>query len=497
MRSVPPRCAACGGHRGRPDRAGRDGDRRRAVPVSTARSRAGRPGSRRATCTRLAARHPDRAVAGRPPPSARRRRGTSRVTALRRRVDPGDRPVVAVDDPDRALADRDGARAVADVDRRRRPCPSADRPRDRPGLLARDPERAAPAAIAVGFGPTGIESRDAGGGRDRSRSTRPSTPGGDPQRAAGERDARSARCPRRSRAAPCWRRDRPARRCARRRRRPRATRRRTPAPWALRRPGWSRPRSRLRWMRETVPSSEFATQIEPAAADHGRRAAADRPLLRDRSAVGIDDPDGVLVDARQAVRARHAADAEGGRAREQQEPRLRPARPRRAARRRPRAAAGRAAGSVARSSAGSWARIASCRRRSSAPGSTPISLDQDRARVAVGLERLGLAARAVQREHPLRVQPLAQRVLGDERVELADHLAVPAGRRGRSSIADSAACSRSSLEPPDLRRRRTARRPRRRADRRATGRAPHEAAPASSERREAGDVDLAVGSRSS
>ena len=55
-------------------------------------------------------------------------------------------------------------------------------------------------------------------------------------------------------------------------------------------------------------------------------------------------------------------------------------------------------------------------------------LDERRARVAVGGERLRLAAVAVQREHPLGVQVLAQRMLGDQRVELADHLGVPAGR---------------------------------------------------------------------
>ena len=55
-------------------------------------------------------------------------------------------------------------------------------------------------------------------------------------------------------------------------------------------------------------------------------------------------------------------------------------------------------------------------------------LDERRARVAVGGERLRLAAGAIEREHPLGVQALAQRVLGDERVELADHLGVPAGR---------------------------------------------------------------------
>ena len=41
----------------------------------------------------------------------------------------------------------------------------------------------------------------------------------------------------------------------------------------------------------------------------------------------------------------------------------------------------------------------------------PELLDEDLAGVAVGLQRVGLAAAAVQREHQLRVQPLAPRVL--------------------------------------------------------------------------------------
>ena len=46
-------------------------------------------------------------------------------------------------------------------------------------------------------------------------------------------------------------------------------------------------------------------------------------------------------------------------------------------------------------------------------------------RVPIGLERLGLAAAAIQRQHPLPVQPLTQWLLGNQRLELADHLAVP------------------------------------------------------------------------
>ena len=52
----------------------------------------------------------------------------------------------------------------------------------------------------------------------------------------------------------------------------------------------------------------------------------------------------------------------------------------------------------------------------------PISSTSVAPGMPVRLERLGLAPAAVQREHPLRVQPLAQRVLGQQRVDLADDL---------------------------------------------------------------------------
>jgi hypothetical protein len=55
--------------------------------------------------------------------------------------------------------------------------------------------------------------------------------------------------------------------------------------------------------------------------------------------------------------------------------------------------------------------------------------DEDFARVPVGRQRLGLASGAVQREHALRVEPLGQRVRRHERIELADELAMPAGRQ--------------------------------------------------------------------
>ncbi len=54
-------------------------------------------------------------------------------------------------------------------------------------------------------------------------------------------------------------------------------------------------------------------------------------------------------------------------------------------------------------------------------------LHQPGARLAIGLERLRLPAGAVEGEHALRMQALAQRVRRDERVELGDHLDMAAG----------------------------------------------------------------------
>ena len=51
--------------------------------------------------------------------------------------------------------------------------------------------------------------------------------------------------------------------------------------------------------------------------------------------------------------------------------------------------------------------------------------DERAARVLVGLERLRLAARAVEGLHQQLTRPLAQRLLGDERLELRDDVGVP------------------------------------------------------------------------
>ena len=49
-------------------------------------------------------------------------------------------------------------------------------------------------------------------------------------------------------------------------------------------------------------------------------------------------------------------------------------------------------------------------------------------RVAVGLERFGLPPAAVEREHEMRHQLLARRVLRDEVLQLGHHVGVASGR---------------------------------------------------------------------
>ena len=87
-------------------------------------------------------------------------------------------------------------------------------------------------------------------------------------------------------------------------------------------------------------------------------------------------------------------------------------------------------------------------RRSSGPGSSPSSSTSSSAALAHHLERVRLAAGAVEREHQLRAQPLAQRVLGDERPQLADQVGgAPAASSAasRSSIASRRSSSRRAI----------------------------------------------------
>ena len=79
-------------------------------------------------------------------------------------------------------------------------------------------------------------------------------------------------------------------------------------------------------------------------------------------------------------------------------------------------------------------------------------LVERRARVAVGVERVCLAAGAVQGEDQLAAEPLTMRVCGDERLELADEGGVPArprdpGRSVASRAASRASSSRAAAAP--------------------------------------------------
>ena len=79
-------------------------------------------------------------------------------------------------------------------------------------------------------------------------------------------------------------------------------------------------------------------------------------------------------------------------------------------------------------------------------------LDQRVARVAVGLERVRLAAAAVERQHPLGVQALAQRVVGQQRLDLGDDLLVAAG--GQVGVDRELRGGQAQLlDPADLRER--------------------------------------------
>jgi hypothetical protein len=103
-------------------------------------------------------------------------------------------------------------------------------------------------------------------------------------------------------------------------------------------------------------------------------------------------------------------------------------------------------------------------------------LDEHRARVPVGVERVGLATAAVEREHPQAVQALAQRLLHDQRLELADHLGVaPGGEVLADRLLDRP--EPQLLEPADLERRERLGRRRRRAAGPATARARRAACP--------------------
>ena len=84
-------------------------------------------------------------------------------------------------------------------------------------------------------------------------------------------------------------------------------------------------------------------------------------------------------------------------------------------------------------------------------GLDPELLDERAAGVPVGLQRVGLPAGAVERQHQLPARPLAQRVLGDERLELRDQLGVAAEREiGLDPVLEAARRSSSSRAISDL-----------------------------------------------
>ena len=94
-----------------------------------------------------------------------------------------------------------------------------------------------------------------------------------------------------------------------------------------------------------------------------------------------------------------------------------------------RAGAARGRRSIIRPS--SCARMRRSRSCSSGPGSRPISSTSLAPRGAVGLQRVRLAAVAVEREHELAAQPLAHRMLAHERLQLSDHARMVAERQLR------------------------------------------------------------------
>ncbi len=84
-------------------------------------------------------------------------------------------------------------------------------------------------------------------------------------------------------------------------------------------------------------------------------------------------------------------------------------------------------------------------------GLDPDLLDQRPVRIAICLHRLGLPSGAVEGEHTLSVEALAEGVLGDKRLEASDDVGVvPGGELGVDRKLDRP--QMQLLEPPDLRR---------------------------------------------
>ena len=227
-------------------------------------------------------------------------------------------------------------------------------------------------------------------------------------------------------------------------------------------------------MRETVPSSRLATHTEPPPAVDRAGAAADRVLGGDAAAVRIDQPDCVLVDAGEAVGLEHADDPERRDAGEQR------ARRRPPATRASAAAAARAPHGLRLGRRGQVERRVLREDLLVQPLQLGARLDADllderRARGAVGLQRLRLAARRG-RARASAGRAGARAAGARRRARRARRSARrggrPPGRRRSPSRSRAAAAPRGGGSRP----RRTARRPGRRAARPATAPAPRAAA---------------------
>ena len=106
----------------------------------------------------------------------------------------------------------------------------------------------------------------------------------------------------------------------------------------------------------------------------------------------------------------------------------------------------------------------------------PDRVDEHRARPPVSLKCVSLTPAAIERQHPLAVETLAQRLLRDERLGAQagpPHAARPRGRARSPARPRPGAVPRAGGSPT----RRTARSRRRRAEARATARAPRAAGP--------------------
>ena len=86
---------------------------------------------------------------------------------------------------------------------------------------------------------------------------------------------------------------------------------------------------------------------------------------------------------------------------------------------------------MSRRSERSWFRIRRSSSWSSGDGLEAELVGQVGARLLVGPQRLGLPAGAVERQHVLRAEALAHRVLLAQHLELAGELRVPAERELR------------------------------------------------------------------